>query len=118
MKLLITGSRHGHPDLERWIARWLLARGKPEVFVLGDAEGVDADALHLCRLNRLHCTRVLVNLAIESPRRFLERNERMVAECGPGDVCMAFPRADSRGTYHCANLARKAGLTVYTAEVP
>lgn len=43
------------------------------------------------------------------------RNQEMV-DLG-ADVCLAFPKGDSRGTRHCMTAAAHAGIPVYDASV-
>lgn len=40
------------------------------------------------------------------------RNAEMVATLGPDDVVLAFPTANSRGTWHAVALAKAAGVKV------
>lgn len=114
MRVLITGSRHGHPLVERWLTAWVERHGEPW-FVLGDATGVDAQAMELCEVRGWSYDRVTAVWALYGNRAGPERNGRMVALCEPGDVCLAFPAADSRGTRDCVRKARAAGLVVYAA---
>ena len=117
MRLVITGSRHGHPMVEKWLRAWCERRGSPELCVVGDATGVDSDAYRIATWLGWRICRVFVQKSLPSPDRYHDRNARMVAEARAGDWLLAFPSSDSRGTYHCANLARKAGLTVRCAPV-
>lgn len=115
MRLLITGSRHGHRDVERWMLEWSRKHGKPEMLVVGDALGVDEQAWLVGRDQGWFMARVCVNDSIPSPRRFLDRNERMVAHMGGSGMCLAFPRVGGRGTWHTFNLAGMAGLVCHAA---
>ncbi len=113
MRLLVTGTRNGRPDLSRWLDRWLARHGCPEVAILGDAPGVDLMARVWCVKRSVTFLRVSVDPRLPSPARYHRRNEQMVAHAEPGDHCLAFPDAESRGTWHTVGLARAKGLTVY-----
>ncbi len=117
MKVIITGSRYGHRSVLYWMEQWVERRGIPELWVLGDASGVDMQARSACVLRGWphHVERVVSG--VTSPQRYHDRNQRMVDLCSAGDACLAFPREGSRGTFDCANRARKSGLTVYVAPI-
>lgn len=113
MRLLVTGSRMGHPDTWLALDSWLAFNGKPELVILGDARGVDAQAARwaLARgLKTVVCRARWATLGLSAGH---VRNLAMVALCQPGDHCLAFPRANSRGTLNCMAQARSAGLVVH-----
>jgi hypothetical protein len=114
MRLLVTGTRYGRDDVREVLDAWVAQHGVPELVVLGDAGGVDKQALWWCAERDY---RFLVRRAewgkhgnAAGPRR----NAAMVACCKPGDHCVAFPNqtGPSRGTENCVALARAAGLVV------
>lgn len=113
MRLLVTGTRRGRPDVELWLGRWMQRHDVPSLLVVGDARGVDAQAYAWGRLVGAAIKREAVDRTRPSPERYRERNARMVEQCEPGDHCLALPDADSRGTWHCVRLARRAQLTVF-----
>jgi hypothetical protein len=115
MRLVITGSRRGHPDVRRWLTAWHERHGAPQMCIVGDANGVDAEAFSVARELGWEVWMLRVDPSLPSPRRYHDRNERMVGLACSGDVCLAFPDEESRGTYHCAWLAKRAGLTVHFA---
>jgi hypothetical protein len=113
MRLLITGSRKGREDVERWLDRWGAKYGQPELVIVGGAPGVDTQAeLYASRA----CWKVRV---VPAPWQRLGaragpvRNQAMVDLCRSGDHCLAFPSLGSRGTLDCASRARAAGLSVF-----
>jgi hypothetical protein len=97
--------------MEQWVAK----HGEPELWVLGDALGVDRMAYQVCKWHGWKEKVVFVNERLPVPQRFHDRNQRMVDLCEVGDVCFAFPRTDSRGTFDCLNRAKRRGLTVHVA---
>lgn len=113
MKLVVTGTRRGRPDVAYWLDRWARRYGLPEVLIVGDADGVDAQAVMWCGETRPLLQRVVVNPLLASPHRYHDRNQRMVDAAEPGDHCLAFPDPESRGTWDCVRRARARGLRVF-----
>lgn len=118
MQLLVTGTRRGRPDVEKWLGFWARKFGWPSLLVVGDASGVDAQAYAWGRRRGLKIARIIADRYLPSPERYHERNRLMVERCRPGDHCLAFPDKASRGTWHCVGLARHAGLKVHVMPVP
>lgn len=120
MRVGITGSRYGHPELLRWLAAWVARRGVPELFVFGDNEdceqSVDLQAYIWARERGYPLLRCRKDPAHGS-LRFKRRNQLMVDVArvdGPGEaVFFAFPCPKSRGTYDCANRCKEAGVHVF-----
>lgn len=85
------------------------------MFVLGDARGVDGDARRLCRVEYWPYYVYTADWDRLGKRAGFARNADMVACCGAGDFCLAFPSGVRRssGTWHCAGLANDAGLKVF-----
>jgi hypothetical protein len=108
MRVLVTGSR----DWRDFDTIWNRLSELPPSFsiiVHGAATGAD----HMC-----HSAAIALGFSPEphfpdyalypvnvAP---LKRNEKMV-DLG-ADLCLAFPTASSRGTWHCYNLAKEAGI--------
>ena len=112
MRVVITGARHGHPSVDRWMHAFVAKHGVPELFIIGCALGVDQRARFLCRVYRWSHVIVYADEALPSPERFRERNQRMVDLAHVGDWCLAFPRPESRGTWDCVLRAKQRGLQV------
>lgn len=118
-RLLVTGTRYGVPDevigeaLREAVER-LGGWGVGIVLVHGDAPGVDSQ----CRL----WWRTMGGTSEAHPADWRTygksagpvRNQQMV-DSG-ADLCYAFPRGDSRGTYDCIERARKAGIEVVVVD--
>jgi hypothetical protein len=117
MKLVITGSRHGHPDVERWMLKFAIKHGLPELTIVGDAAGVDAQAWEFAVSHLWSYAFIRVKRALGSPEMFHDRNQRMVELASKGDWLLAFPGPRSRGTYDCMRRANERGLNVRTAKV-
>jgi hypothetical protein len=115
VRVVISGSRDGHPLVAKWMEAWVDKHRRPEEWVLGDAKGVDGMARAVCLLNGWHHHVEHVDMNRPSPQRYLERNARMIERCQAGDVLLAFPRVSSRGTMHTVGLAKKRGMTVHVA---
>lgn len=110
MKLLVTGSRDGRRDVEHWLDRWLVKYGIPELVVLGDARGVDWQAMQWCKRHGLLYQVFVADWDNLGKAAGPARNEEMVRACSAGDHALGFPVGDSIGTYGCLSLARHAGL--------
>lgn len=107
MRVLITGSRDWR-DVKTIQAR-LSALPRGSVIVHGAATGADhiahSVALSLGMTPEPH----FPDYVKYGPRRApLERN-RLMVDLG-ADLCLAFPTANSRGTWHCLKLAKDAGI--------
>lgn len=112
MRVVVTGTRRGRADVGRVLAAFVDKHGLPELFILGDQRGVDEHARRACETLGWSYARIAVQHALGSPGKYHDRNERMAALAGPGDWCLAFPDADSRGTWDCVGRARDRGLTI------
>lgn len=112
MKWVVTGSRYGHPYVERVLDALLRSKGTPVQVVCGDAAGVDTQAWDWCVANGFQqlAIQVRVNDALGSPRKFHDRNERMVRMCSGGDRLLAFPNGESRGTWNTTKLCGLSDL--------
>ena len=110
MRILVTGSRH-YSDYK--IIKKALAFSPlplfPVTVVHGGATGADTLAGQAARelgfIEEVH----LADWSIGKKAGPL-RNQKMV-DLG-ADICLAFPLADSRGTYDCINRAKLAGIPV------
>lgn len=119
MRLGITGSRYGHPDLERWLRSWVARHGVPETFVVGDnedcEESVDWQAFLFCRRNVYRVLRVRKDASRPGRLKFHERNQMMVDIVRvemPG-AFLGFPCARSRGTWDCLRRGEAAKVPTY-----
>ena len=112
MRLVITGTRRGRSDVWDTLTRYALKHGLPELVIVGDQTGVDAQAWQWAMENNASHARIYVKPQLMSPRRFHDRNQRMVDLAGPGDMCLGFPDQQSRGTFDCMKRARARGLEV------
>lgn len=119
-RLVVTGSRNGHPELSRWLTRWVDRFGKPEFAVVGDNDDTDDSVdkrAHEFFAPLCMVVKVCVNPLLASPWRFHDRNQRMVDSVLEGDWLLAFPDSESRGTYDCYRRGKKRGLQCRMATV-
>jgi hypothetical protein len=112
MRLVITGTRNGHPDVERWMSAFGAKYGVPELTVLGDARGVDAQAFEFVNRQSWSYALLRANWKELGDGAGRERNERMIALASLDDWGLAFPGKNSPGTYHCLRLAEEKGLLI------
>lgn len=118
MRCVITGTRDGRADLWHWMYRFVAKYGAPELWILGDADGVDSDAGELCMregwVHRIYYANWRT-IGRYNPLAGFERNKAMVLTADPGDFCLAFPSGSvhSKGTWHCIGEARARELRVH-----
>lgn len=114
MRILITGSRD-------WTDKQLLANKlfeitgcytKDEIVVVhgGCPTGADAMAEQLCQNYGIATEVYPADWNKHGKAAGPIRNQQMV-DLG-ADICLAFPKGESRGTRHCMRAAEKAGIEV------
>ena len=116
-RVLVTGSRDWVDSHAVWAAldrEWFLHQGGMTV-VHGGARGVDQFAGDWARAMLFSGCRVRLEVFQAEWDRLGRaagpiRNFQMV-ESG-ADVCLAFPKGESRGTRHCMATAARAGIRV------
>lgn len=109
MRVLITGGRDWR-DVET-IKKALMALPPGSTIVHGAASGADAIAHSLAlALGHTPEPHWPDYATIETQLAPKIRNQHMV-NLG-ADLCLAFPTSKSRGTWHCVDLAKKAGIEV------
>jgi hypothetical protein len=114
----ITGSRRGHTEVERRMFQVIKTFGRPALWVLGGARGVDTQAETVCRMYELpHAVLIPLYKRYGQYRAPKRRNEDMVEMVltAPHRLFLAFPQSDSRGTLHCMGCARRAGVQLLVA---
>lgn len=117
--LTITGTRNGRADFEEHADAIVAEYGPPRLVVLGgdmnDGElsqrGVDKSAGAWARK---HGFTVLIEYADWDRGKGAGpvRNTAMSKHGGPGDVCLALPDEQSKGTHDCARKCKKRGQEV------
>lgn len=113
VRVVITGTRDGRADLWHWMRRFVARSGVPELWILGDARGVDDDAAELCRREGWIHSIYYAQWDRFGGRAGMLRNAAMVRAADHGDFCLGFPGAASRGTYHCIRIAQERGLRTH-----
>lgn len=108
-RLVVTGTRLGRPDVWAKLDEYLDAFGEPELVILGDGKGVDAQAAGFFQGLSIP-TRVFAADWMSGPNAGPKRNQEMVNAARPGDHLLAFPDESSRGTWDCYRRGQKAGL--------
>ncbi|QRY51792.1 SLOG family protein [Mycolicibacterium septicum] len=125
-RVLVTGSRSHADRMQVWLAlgaefRHAEAQGLPMVVIEGQCPHGGADA-HAERWAQVSNTEGLPVWHDPFPANWKElgkragpyRNQQMV-DSG-ADVCLAFPTAESRGTWDCIRRAEAAGIPVKVFE--
>lgn len=115
-RLLITGTRKGvdHMALVRELRWWythLSPNFEPVLLVHGAAPGVDRQAAAIWSTAFLPTEPHPADWRTLGPAAGPVRNAEMVAL--GADQCIAFPGADSVGTYDCIEKAKAAGIPTH-----
>jgi len=117
-RLIVTGTRRGWPD-EKLVEAGLFAAysvlnpgtpGQPVTLVHGAAPGIDIQAKRIWESKGLPTEPHEALWKTYGKGAGPIRNQEMV-DAG-ADLCVAFPDAESSGTWDCIKRARKAGITV------
>lgn len=114
MDLIVTGSRFGHPDVDRWLDALLKRRGEPRVLYEGGARGVDEQARSWARRNAVKVETVHADWS-DGSCAGPDRNRAMVAMAKKPCVLVAFPDTSSKGTWDCYLRGVEAGLECHFA---
>jgi hypothetical protein len=114
--MLITGSRDGHPDVWNELAKYLVDRGNPSWLVLGDASGVDRQALEFACARGVFFVVHTADWTRYGSAAGPIRNQKMVDCAGSSARALAFPHGKSTGTRGCVKLCRAAGIVVRVVE--
>ena len=112
MRVLITGSRH-LSDRKAIVAA-LEGFDDDTVIVHGGARGADRMANDVAIEMGYSLALYPANWAKYGKRAGPLRNQQMVS--AGADLCLAFPMADSIGTWDCVRRARAAGIEVRVIE--
>lgn len=123
VRVLITGSRE-LPAVQRSVVRLalieatraVLATHRRMVLVHGDALGVDRYAAYVAASMGARTEPHPADRQQYGKGAGHLRNLAMV-EAG-ADVCLAFPRSTSRGTWHCIRAAANVGILVRIYPLP
>ncbi len=116
-RILVTGSRYWYDQrvMERALTNMadLFGRidGEDPVIVHGGAKGADDLAGHIAILYGWATEVYHAEWTIHGKAAGSIRNQVMV-DTAP-DVCLAFPRSDSVGTWDCVRRAENAGIPVF-----
>jgi hypothetical protein len=113
MKLAVSGTREGSPDVVELLDGWVEIHGKPDLVIVGCARGVDSQARAWAK-RRGYPLEVVVAEWEKYGRKkagFL-RNQAIVDRLDPGDHLVAFP-GRGNGTYDCMQRAeRRRGVVI------
>lgn len=114
MKVLVTGSRHWR-DVNDDLAE-ALSFLKPTIIVHGAARGADKCASEYAQMWGIEERAYPAKWDLYGKAAGRNRNYEMLQkEHTPGepiDLVLAFPLADSIGTYHMIRIAKEAGIPV------
>lgn len=113
MRLVVTGSRFGFVGLEQWLDRWVKKYGAPELVILGDARGVDAQAREWAIKHGYTYIVHVADWQTHGKSAGPVRNQKMIDMANIGDWCVAFPKGESKGTYDCIRRAKQRGLFTF-----
>jgi len=122
-RALVTGTRYEGPPSWTWTVRDVLleawdAHGKPDTMVVVHGacpSGIDRHAVAAARFIGCAEEPHRADWAHFGKRAGPLRNQAMV-DLG-ADLCLAFPRGESRGTRDCMRRAETAGIPVEVHEI-
>ena len=117
MKLVVTGSRNGCPQVDYWLTRFVNEVCRPDLVILGCARGVDTQAKLWAQ--RLNLPYIVYRADWETHGKAAGpiRNREMVNAASRGDYCVAFLEQGSRGTLDCLTYAQKRHLICYVFNI-
>lgn len=112
MRLLITGSRFfdDYDVMDKAMKQIRQQHGDEVVLVHGGAAGADVLSGRFAHKYGWEVEEHKANWKRFGPSAGPIRNQEMV-DAG-ADLCLAFPRGESRGTRHCMQAAKDAGIPV------
>ena len=115
-RILITGSRNWdkYSIIEKAILGTIKDAGVDPYYVViveGGAMGADTLAKRVADDHGIRYEEHRADWSRLGKRAGHVRNFNMVKE--GANVCLAFPLADSKGTWHCASIAHRVGMPVY-----
>lgn len=116
MKIAVVGSRKITWENERFILSILkkdIGEDKDKIIISGGAKGVDRLAEWYAKENQL-AYKIFYPKVYYEPKEYRARNQRIANEC---DICLAFPSAESRGTWDTINKCIKLGKKVFIYEL-
>lgn len=110
-RILVTGSRHwSDADAIHKVLTHLVTLGA-EVLIHGNAAGADSIAASVAQALRMEVVSFPADWAKYGRGAGSRRNTQMLVE-GKPDLVIAFPTADSIGTWDMVRKAKAAGLEV------
>lgn len=112
-RILITGSRDWTDEkaIFNAITEEVFGKDVTQITLIhGAARGADSIADKVARFYNLHVEVYPADWQAHGKAAGPIRNQQMI-DLG-ADVCLAFPKGESRGTRHCMKQAKKAGITV------
>lgn len=83
--------------------------------VVGDARGLDEMVRTWAETHNVPCTVYIADWTY-GRRGGMVRNQRMVDHRPKPDVCHAFPDRESKGTWHCIRISKKADIPTLVHE--
>lgn len=118
LRLVVSGSRYGRPDVWSALESWLAAfrDDRPVRLYHGCAPGVDEQARCWGMRAGVQEERFPANWS-RGKKAGPERNIRMVRAAGGGAHMLGFPGPKSVGTWHCYRVAANAELCAVIVDV-
>lgn len=115
-KVGITGSRHWMARKIMWPILDTIFDENPDMFlIVGDAEGVDAEAIEWAKIRGCPYKRYEADWSVGRAGGN-QRNSRMINENPDAKLWLGFPLPTSKGTYDCMRKAEAKGIEV--REIP
>jgi hypothetical protein len=120
--MLVTGSRHltkefSYDRFKSVMDKYVSMKGKPSLIVHGGAPGADNLASHYAYVNKINLLIIGAQWGTNGNSAGPKRNILMLEEVQNGDICMAFPTPESRGTVHMIGLAKTKSVAVWETEM-
>ncbi len=108
-RLLVSGTRFGREDAEKWFQYVVDTYGEPELWIFRDAKGVDTQCKEFCERTNRQFHQFEADWDTLSGNHINTIMAEFTAEV-PNSKCLALPHYKGVGTQDCIRKAKKYKL--------